>query len=42
MTPYLQTDRATLYHARAEEVYPHLARGSVSMVWGDGRYGMAR
>lgn len=42
MEPYLKTDTATLYHARAEEVYPHLAPGSVSMIWGDGRYGMAR
>lgn len=36
MTPYLQTDRAILHHARAEEVYPHLDPGSVSMVWNDG------
>ena len=42
MIPYLFTDHVTLYHARAEEVYPHLAPGSVSMIWGDGRYGMAR
>ena len=36
MTPYLITERTALYHARAEEVYPHLAPGSVSMVWNDG------
>ena len=33
MTPYLQTDAATLYHARAEDVYPGLEAGSVAMVW---------
>jgi len=38
--PYLTTDRATLYHACAEEVYPHLDPGSVSMVWSDGPYAM--
>ena len=42
MTPYLQTDRATLYHARAEEVYPSLDPGSVSMVWSDGPYAMKK
>ena len=42
MNPYLQTDRATLYHARAEEVYPHLAPGSVSMIWSDGPYAMKK
>ena len=42
MTPYLQTDRATLYHARAEEVYPHLDPGSVSMVWSDGPYALGK
>jgi site-specific DNA-methyltransferase (adenine-specific) len=40
--PYLKTERSTLYHARAEEVYPHLEAGSVSMVWSDGRYGMGK
>ena len=38
--PYLTTDAATLYHARAEEVYPHLDPGSVAMVWSDGPYAM--
>lgn len=42
MRPYLKTERATLYHARAEEVYPHLAPGSVSMVWSDGPYAMKK
>ena len=42
VTPYLQTDRATLYHARAEEVYPSLDPGSVSMVWSDGPYAMKK
>ena len=42
MTPYLQTDRATLYHARAEEVYPHLPAGSASMAWVDGPYAMKK
>jgi DNA modification methylase len=42
VTPYLKTERATLYHARAEEVYPHLAPGSVSMVWSDGPYAMKK
>lgn len=36
MKAYLATERATLYRARAEEVYPHLAPGSVFMVWNDG------
>ena len=40
MKPYLTTDAATLYHARAEEVYPHLDPGSVAMVWSDGPYAM--
>ena len=40
MTPYLASDRATLYHGRAEEVYQHIAPGSVSMVWSDGPYAM--
>ena len=42
MIPYLFTDRATLYHARAEEVYPHLAPGSVSMIWSDGPYALKK
>lgn len=42
MTPYFQTDRGALYHARAEQVYPHLEAGSVSMVWGDGPYAMRK
>lgn len=42
MTPYLQTDRATLWHARAEEVYPLVAPGSVSMAWVDGPYAMRK
>jgi site-specific DNA-methyltransferase (adenine-specific) len=42
VTPYLKTERATLYHARAEEVYPHLAPGSVSMIWSDGPYAMKK
>ena len=40
MKPYLTTDAATLYHARAEEVYPRLDPGSVAMVWSDGPYAM--
>jgi len=40
VNPHLKTERATLYHARAEEVYPHLDPGSVSMVWSDGPYAM--
>lgn len=40
MTPYLQTDAATLYHARAEDVYSHIDPGSVSMIWSDGPYAM--
>lgn len=40
MLPYLSTDRATLYHARAEEVYPLLDAGSISMIWSDGPYAM--
>ena len=42
MVPYLSTERATLYHARAEEVYPTLDPGSVSMVWSDGPYAMKK
>ena len=42
MKPYLTTDAATLYHARAEEVYPHIAPGSVSMIWSDGPYAMRK
>ena len=42
MEPYLKTDTATLYHARAEEVYPHIEPGSVSMVWGDGPYALGK
>lgn len=40
MKPYLQTDRATLYHGRAEDVYQHITLGAVSMVWSDGPYAM--
>lgn len=39
MTPYLSTDRVTLYHARAEDVYPHLEPG-FSLVVMDGPYAM--
>lgn len=42
MIPYLKTDVATLYHARAEEVYPHIDPGSVSMIWSDGPYAMRK
>ena len=42
MQPYLKTDAATLYHARAEEVYPHIDPGSVSMIWSDGPYAMRK
>jgi hypothetical protein len=40
MVPYLQTEAATLYHGRAEDVYPGLSDGSVAMIWSDGPYAM--
>ena len=42
MSPYLKTDRATLWHARAEEVYSLIDPGSVSMAWVDGPYAMRK
>lgn len=40
MKPYLQTDRVTLYHGRAEDVYPHLEPGFTLAVL-DGPYGVS-
>lgn len=42
LTPYLQTERATVWHAKAEEVYPHIDPGSVAMAWVDGPYAMKK
>jgi len=40
MIPYLSTDRVTLHHAKAEEVYPHLEPGFTLAVL-DGPYGLS-
>ncbi len=41
MIPYLQTDRVTLYHARAEDVYPILEPG-FSLAILDGPYNLRK
>lgn len=42
LTPYWQSDRGRIYKARAEDVYPLLDPGSVSLLVSDGPYAMGK
>ena len=42
MTPFFTSDRGSIYKARAEDVYPLIEPGSVSLVISDGPYGMSK
>jgi len=42
MTPFFSSDRGSIYKAYAEDVYPLIAPGSVSLVISDGPYGMSK
>jgi hypothetical protein len=42
MRPYFESERGRIFKARAEQVYPLLEPGSVSLVLSDGPYGMSK
>ena len=42
MRPYFESERGRIFKARAEQVYPLLKPGSVSLVLSDGPYGMSK